>query len=264
MSFFQVLSYFVIYSFLGWILESIFRSFCEKKLINTGFLIGPICPIYGAGAIIMLLFMGQLKGKTIVLFFVSMLVLTVWEYVVGVFLEKVFKTKYWDYSDHKINIKGRVCLSNSICWGILGVVFVKYIHPFVEKELQFVNPTILKIVIGVISIIFIIDTIESIVKTKNIKDGLQKIEEINNQIKQKLEELKKYKPKKSTKDLVQESQNAIEELRKKKNRILKHLYRHVYRMKKAFPAIDTTEIREVLSKKIEIIKKDKNNREENK
>lgn len=61
MSFFQVLSYFVIYSFLGWILESIFRSFCEKKLINTGFLIGPICPIYGAGAIIMLLFMGQLK-----------------------------------------------------------------------------------------------------------------------------------------------------------------------------------------------------------
>ena len=105
---------------------------------------------------------------------------------------------------------------------------------------------------------------KSIVKTKNIKDGLQKIEEINNQIKQKLEELKKYKPKKSTKDLVQESQNAIEELRKKKNRILKHLYRHVYRMKKAFPAIDTTEIREVLSKKIEIIKKDKNNREENK
>ena len=90
------------------------------------------------------------------------------------------------------------------------------------------------------------------------------LKEINNQIKQKLEELKKYKPKKSTKDLVQESQNAIEELRKKKNRILKHLYRHVYRMKKAFPAIDTTEIREVLSKKIEIIKKDKNNREENK
>lgn len=261
---FNLWTYFIIYSIAGWILESVYRSYREKKIINTGFLNGPLCPIYGIGAIIMFLFLSQFSNNIIILFTVSLIGMSLWEYLVGYLLEKIFKTKYWDYSDHKINIKGRVCLSNSICWGILGVLFVKYIHPFVEKELQFVNPTILKIVIGVISIIFIIDTIESIVKTKNIKDGLQKIEEINNQIKQKLEELKKYKPKKSTKDLVQESQNAIEELRKKKNRILKHLYRHVYRMKKAFPAIDTTEIREVLSKKIEIIKKDKNNREENK
>ena len=261
---FNLWTYFIIYSIAGWILESVYRSYREKKIINTGFLNGPLCPIYGIGAIIMFLFLRQFSNNIIILFTVSLIGMSLWEYLVGYLLEKIFKTKYWDYSDHKINIKGRVCLSNSICWGILGVLFVKYIHPFVEKELQFVNPTILKIVIGVISIIFIIDTIESIVKTKNIKDGLQKIEEINNQIKQKLEELKKYKPKKSTKDLVQESQNAIEELRKKKNRILKHLYRHVYRMKKAFPAIDTTEIREVLSKKKEKIKKDKNNREENK
>ena len=244
---FNLWTYFIIYSIAGWILESVYRSYREKKIINTGFLNGPLCPIYGIGAIIMFLFLRQFSNNIIILFTVSLIGMSLWEYLVGYLLEKIFKTKYWDYSDHKINIKGRVCLSNSICWGILGVLFVKYIHPFVEKELQFVNPTILKIVIGVISIIFIIDTIESIVKTKNIKDGL-----------------KKYKPKKSTKDLVQESQNAIEELRKKKNRILKHLYRHVYRMKKAFPAIDTTEIREVLSKKIEIIKKDKNNREENK
>lgn len=261
---FDLWSYFIIYSIGGWILESIYRSFRERKIINTGFLKGPLCPIYGIGAIIMFLFLKQFSKNVILLFIVSLLVMTLWEYLVGYMLEKIFKTKYWDYSDHKINIKGRVCLFNSICWGILGVLFVKYIHPFVQERLEIVNPTVLKVVIYVITILFIIDTIISIIKMKNIKESLQKVEEINFQIKQKLEELKKFNHKKFTKDLVEESQNAIEELRKKKNRILKHLYRHVYRLKKAFPALDTTEIREVLNKKIEIIKKDKNNGKEKK
>ena len=155
MSFFQVLSYFVIYSFLGWILESIFRSFCEKKLINTGFLIGPICPIYGAGAIIMLLFMGQLKGKTIVLFFVSMLVLTVWEYVVGVFLEKVFKTKYWDYSDHKYHFGKYVALDISLIWGICSIVLIYLVKPWMDKIVN----KIPKWITYLLCILFIIDII---------------------------------------------------------------------------------------------------------
>ncbi len=261
---FNLWTYFIIYSIAGWLLESIYRSFCEKRIINTGFLNGPLCPIYGIGAIIMFLFLRQFSNNIIILFLISFVGMSLWEYIVGYLLEKIFKTKYWDYSDHKINIKGRVCLSNSICWGILGILFVKYIHPFVERELQYVNPITLKIIIYIITIIFIIDTIVSIVKMNSIKNTLQKIEELNNQIKQKLDEIKKYKPKKSKKELIAESQKAIEELRKKKNRILKHLYKHVYRMKKAFPALDTIEIREVLNKKIEIIKKDKNKREENK
>ena len=104
-------------------MESIFRSICEKKLINTGFLRGPFCPIYGIGSIIM----------PILLFFSSSIILTIWEYVVGIILEKLFNTKYWDYSDHKFNFQGRICLTNSIYWGILGVLFIKYIHPFVQS-----------------------------------------------------------------------------------------------------------------------------------
>ena len=126
---FNLLSYFIIYSFLGWILESIFRSFCEKRIVNTGFLIGPFCPIYGSGALIMLLTMGHLKGNYVLIFVISVLMLTFWEYIVGVFLEKVFKTKYWDYSDHKIQFQGRICLTNSIAWGFLGVGFINIIHP---------------------------------------------------------------------------------------------------------------------------------------
>ena len=90
----KILTYFIIYSFLGWIMESVFRSIYEKKLINTGFLKGPFCPIYGIGAIIMILILNSFKSNMIVLFIISMLVLTIWEYIVGYLLEKIFKTKY--------------------------------------------------------------------------------------------------------------------------------------------------------------------------
>ena len=132
---FNLWTYFIIYSICGWILESVYRSFREKKIINTGFLNGPMCPIYGIGAIIMILFLGKFSKNIIVLFLVSFIVLSIWEYIVGVYLEKTFKTKYWDYSDHKINIKGRVCLSNSICWGILGVLFIKYISFYQARNI---------------------------------------------------------------------------------------------------------------------------------
>lgn len=129
----ELLTYFILYSFLGWVMESVFRSICERKLINTGFLRGPFCPIYGIGATIMFLFLEGFENKPILLFFISIIILTAWEYVVGVFLETVFHTKYWDYSDHKINFQGRICLTNSIFWGILGIIFVKYLHPFIQK-----------------------------------------------------------------------------------------------------------------------------------
>lgn len=116
---FNILTYFVIYSFLGWVMESIVRSVSEKKLINTGFLVGPMCPIYGIGAMIMLLFLDRFENNILLLFIVSIVVLTIWEYLVGVLLETIFKTKYWDYSDQKFNFQGRVCLTNSICWEYL-------------------------------------------------------------------------------------------------------------------------------------------------
>ena len=89
-SFLEIIIYFITYSFLGWVMESIFRSISEKKLINTGFLKGPFCPIYGIGAIIMIVFLKQFQSNILLLFFMSFVVLTIWEYIVGVFLEKVF------------------------------------------------------------------------------------------------------------------------------------------------------------------------------
>lgn len=250
-AFFYILIYFIIYSFLGWILESTVRTICERKIINTGFLIGPFCPIYGFGAIIMILFLNRFENNIILLFFISFIVLSIWEYIVGVLLEKLFKTKYWDYSKNRFNIKGRVCLTNSLAWGILGVLFIKYIHPFIQHLIGYVDYIYVAITASIIALILLIDAIISIVKVKNIQTTLQKIEEINEQIKQKLLELKE---KNATNDNIQ---ILVNKLKTKRDKTMKNLYKRAYRLKKAFPAIDTKEFTEILNKKIELKKRKK-------
>ena len=255
--------YFLIYSIAGWILESIYRSFCEKRIVNSGFLNGPLCPIYGVGAVIMLLFLQYFKNNIILLFIISFLVFSAWEYLVGVFLEKTFKTKYWDYSDQKFNFKGRICLFNSVCWGVLGVIFIHFIHPLVVELLQSVNPIALRIIFITISVIFIIDAVISIIKIKGIRAALDKIEELNEQIKEKLDEMKNINKKNNinkSSEIKHELQKSLEQLKRRKNRIFRNLYKRVYRLKNAFPTIETKEITEILNKKLEVIK-NRNNKE---
>lgn len=239
-------------------MESIFRSIIEKKLINTGFLIGPICPIYGFGACIMFLFLGNLKDNVILLFLISVTVLTLWEYIVGVLLEKIFNTKYWDYSDHKFNFQGRICLTNSIYWGILGILFIKFIHPFIQNMLGRIDSKLLNFIIMIASITFIVDIIVSIIKVKNIKVNLEKVEKLNKEIKEKLKEVK-LKAKETNQDIeklevIENLQKLVDKLKKQRNKTIIRLYKNVYRLKRAFPAIDTKEFREILNKKIEINK----------
>ena len=250
---FEILTYFIIYSFLGWVMESIVRTVCEKKLINTGFLHGPFCPIYGIGSIILFLLLRNFENRLVLLFFSGIIVLTFWEYIVGVMLEKIFKTKYWDYSDQKFNFQGRVCLVNSICWGVLSVLLVKYIHPFIESLVSKVDITLLYYIIGIIAIFMFIDMIISIVKVKNIQSTLEQVEKLNKEIKEKLKEIKVLKKEKDTEKAIstESIQQVVEKLKKKRNRTIIHLYRNVHRLKKAFPAINTKEITEVLNKKVE-------------
>lgn len=253
-----LLTYFVIYSMMGWVLESIFRSIIEKKIINTGFLIGPFCPIYGVGACIMLLFLESLSNNIVLLFIVSFVVLTLWEYIVGIILEKMFHTKYWDYSNNKLNFQGRICLSNSIYWGILGIVFIKFLHPTVQMLIQKVD---IKIVYSITLIIFaiaLVDAIVTIVRVKNIRISLERVEELNNEIKEKLKEIKE-KSRESgeeteTKVVIENAQKIVDKLKQKRDNVILGLYRNVNRLKNAFPDINTKEFKEVLSRKVEINK----------
>ena len=252
--FFEIITYFIIYSFLGWVMESIVRTVCEKKLINTGFLHGPVCPIYGIGAIIMLLFLDNFENKPILLFFIAIVILTFWEYIVGVLLEKIFHTKYWDYSKQKFNFQGRICLTNSVCWGVLGVLFVKYIHPFIRSIISKVDASLMHYIVSIVLIVMLVDMIVSIIKIKNIKSTLEQIEKLNKEIKDKLKEIRAMKKDTEKITSIENIQQLVEKLKKKRNRTILHLYRNVYRLKKAFPDINTKEITEVLNKKIETIK----------
>lgn len=251
----EIITYLIIYSFFGWVMESVVRSICERKLINTGFLKGPFCPIYGIGAIIMFLFLDKFENKTILLFLIAVVVLTAWEYIVGVLLENIFHTKYWDYSKRKFNFQGRICLTNSIYWGILGVIFVKYIHPYVQEIITQIDSIVLNYIVVILFIVFIVDTITTVVNLKNMKATLEKIENINKEIKEKLNEIRKLKKEKEEKLAGTESiQQMVEKLKYKRNKTIIRLYKNVYRLKRAFPTINTNEITQILNQKIELTK----------
>lgn len=158
---FQWMLFFYIYCVCGWIFESTYVSFKSKHFVNRGFLKGPMIPIYGEGAIMMVIATTPVRGNLILEFIMGMIGATLLEYVVGASLESIFKVKYWDYSYKRFHIKGYICLSSTICWGFLSVLLAEVIHLPIEKAVLSLTPTILMVSVAVISILFMIDTITS-------------------------------------------------------------------------------------------------------
>ena len=235
-------------------MESVLKTLIQKKLVNSGFLYGPICPIYGFGAIIMFLFLNSFKGQIILLFLISFFILSTWEYIVGWLLEKIFNTKYWDYTQNKFNIKGRVCLLNSLFWGILGVIFIEYIHPFINSKIELIPKEHLFFITTILSIIIVIDVIITTIKVKNITLKLENLKELTNTIKEKLEQIEN---KQITLDNIQEK---IDDLKIRQAKIKRKLIKQTNRLKKAFPTMKSDimeKLNELINQKIENIRKDK-------
>ena len=132
----KLLLYFFTYSFLGWILETVFCILTLGVFNKRGFLYGPVCPIYGFGAIILIESLKKIKTNTAGKFFISMIAFTIFEYVVSVVLESLFGLRWWDYTGEPFNFQGRISLAYSIAWGIIGTIFVEKIHPFLKKQLE--------------------------------------------------------------------------------------------------------------------------------
>lgn len=246
----KMLFYFAIYSFLGWCVESIYKSLIEKKLINSGFLHGPFCPIYGFGAVIMILLLTNLPNNILVIFISSMIFMTLWEYIVGVLLEKIFKTKYWDYSNIKFNINGRVCLKNSIYWGILGVIFTFLVHPWVQAQVTKIPEKILFYINIVVYIILLIDIISTTIKILFIDKKIQQLYEIGDIIKEKIGELKKQEV--LGKVQIENMMLTISDLKEKQAILKRKIYKFVIRLKKAFPTMQSETISKFIEQKIEL------------
>lgn len=130
-------SLFIIYSFIGWVMEVFWTLFTDKKLVNRGFLIGPYCPIYGVGCLLLIVLLDRFKYSVLLLFFMSIIICSILEYSTSFFMEKLFKARWWDYSDYKFNLNGRICAATMIPFGILGVLVVYFLNPFISKFIPF-------------------------------------------------------------------------------------------------------------------------------
>lgn len=158
--FFILFARFIIYSFIGWLLE-VFMSFVRHgKFINRGFFIGPWVPIYGFCAIILV---WLFKGETnpIYIFVFSSLIASIIEYLTSVIMEKLFKARWWDYSNYPFNINGRVYLINSIAFGALGCILVEFVNPRLTFFLSHLDPFWFSVMTCIILFVFILDVIIS-------------------------------------------------------------------------------------------------------
>lgn len=184
--FYEYIVFFLVFSFIGWVLECLYKSILQKKIVNSGFLYGPVCPIYGFGALFMYLSLINVSNNIIALFIFGLVVLSIYEYLVGWFLEVTFKVKYWDYSTYKFNINGRVCLKNSIFWGILGVIFMKLLVPVYNSLIYDIPQEFLKYMAYALSTILIIDTALTVYHLIKINIALRDWDKIKTELSEKI------------------------------------------------------------------------------
>lgn len=168
---------FFVYGFLGYLCEVIYCSIGQKKLVNRGYLYMPICPIYGYGAIIIILSMTPLFDRNMwyLVLLCGILLTSTLEYLTSYVMEILFHMRWWDYSKRKFNINGRVCLRNSLMFGALVMVVMYGIQPYLLKWIQLISPQYLRIVGGILLLAMIIDTIFSTIKNVNLSKMVAKI-----------------------------------------------------------------------------------------
>lgn len=172
----ELFLFFIIYAFLGWIIEVVYHVFTLKKFVNRGFLNGPVCPIYGYGAVIMLLVLDHVVDMPIYVFIVGAITASILEYVTGYVLERLFEVRWWDYSEMKYNIRGYVSLVFTILWGIASVILAELLHPLVLKFVGLFSLEVIDIFIVTTFIIISLDllvTVISLLEFKKIVLGLK-------------------------------------------------------------------------------------------
>lgn len=245
----KIIFYFIIYSFLGWCLESIYKTIIFKKPTNSGFLYGPFCPMYGIGAILMV-WAGQLSSNPIVIFIMAFLIFSVWEYLVAVIIEKLFKTRYWDYSYLKFNLQGRVCLKNSFYWGILGIILIYVIQPVINKLTEFIPHDILIYVDIILMIAILVDTVITIFRIMFIDKKIRQVFEIGEAIKEKILELKNIDLKEKTH--IDNIQKLISDLKVKQDVLKIKIYKRIIRLKKSFPEMNSENLTKFMTQKISL------------
>lgn len=220
---------FISYAFLGWCMEVTCKFIQYKKFINRGFLIGPYCPIYGWGALAITILLKRYMEDPLVLFVMSTIICSIIEYLTSYFMEKKYHARWWDYSNKKFNINGRICLETLIPFGILGVAIMYGTNPILFKLYNQIPQLVINILTAILFIGFILDNIISsnIISSINVEGNKlikDNTEEITEKIKQVLRQkswlhrrlINAYPGLKDIKLKIKKVEQKIDERRKRK------------------------------------------------
>lgn len=226
---YQWLTFFYIYCFIGWIFESAYVSLRTKHPVNRGFLRIPLLPLYGSGAVMMLWISLPVKGNLILVYLFGVVAATALEYVTGSVMEQLFRIRYWDYSEHRFQIRGYICLSSSIAWGFLTILMTEVIHAPIARVVLNSNENLLLTTVVLVTVVFVTDAYESIKAALELGRSLETLTRLKSDIEELQERIHALKEEavdsmsaiaKSTHGELEKLLNLLEEAREKRQTIL--------------------------------------------
>ena len=177
-SLYHILAFFLIYSCLGWCLEVVYAAATTGQLVNRGFLNGPVCPIYGFGMILVLFFLTPLEGSLLLLYLGGVLLPSALELVGGWVLYKLYRTRWWDYSDRPFNIGGYICLEFSLLWGVGALLMVKAVHPAIAALVDIVPPLVGFILMCLLYAVYAADVVATGISASDLARELDALEKV--------------------------------------------------------------------------------------
>ena len=177
-SLYHILAFFLIYSCLGWCVEVVYAAATTGQLVNRGFLNGPVCPIYGFGMILVLFFLTPLEDNLLLLYLGGVILPSALELVGGWALYKLYRTRWWDYTDKPFNIGGYVCLEFSLMWGVGAMVMVKVIHPTIAALVNIIPPLVGFVLICLLYAVYAADVVATAIAASDLARELDALEKV--------------------------------------------------------------------------------------
>lgn len=243
---------FTCYAWMGWLCESIFCSICAKHWINRGFLHGPFCPVYAVGALLSIYFLTPVSENWLLVFLLGTLITSAVEYFTGWLLETLFHAKWWDYSNHRFHLHGRICLENCLIFGLMCLFLMEVLHPRVLFLIHLIPPGIISWISAVLVVYFAVDTFFSARNALRIRGKIEVLQGILDEIRlqvhlakddmidnlqEKLETLDNDNRQRAA-DLIARKNNAEKDLSALSNRIFKAFPKIQMQLPNAREALD--------------------------
>lgn len=178
----QWVAFFLIYCFIGWCYESLYVSIRHKRWVNRGFMRGPLLPLYGSGAIVMLVVTIPFRDNLLLTYLAGCVGATALEYVTGVTMEALFKVRYWDYSTRRFNFQGHICLEATLAWGAFTIIMTRFIHTPIEAFVLGLPQAVVSVITVFVSVLAVADFSVSFKTALDIRDVLVKLEEVRDEM----------------------------------------------------------------------------------